>query len=193
MGTLYAVLLEYMRSLAVHRLEITSDLCQLAITVLVGLGEFTRLQQLAHFGVLSDVRALAPLLLDVEPIYPPAFDMALDLYKQYKNGIRDAIGELVARRKVGSILVMQWCFADRLQYILALKLAIRHEMEHKFAPDVLADAIRSSTGTPFVFHALWRFVQANGYVPHDGDTSQKSRVFTPEQWLSIRDLYKTVF
>jgi hypothetical protein len=77
-----SVLLEYVHSLLKHQIPVQYFLYELIINVLVRNRMFFQLHQYLQYRVFSDSKPLACLLLSLYQKYPPAVQLALDMFKR---------------------------------------------------------------------------------------------------------------
>eukprot|EP00116_Pleurobrachia_bachei_P011409 sb/3471671/ len=88
-----SLLLEYIRSLRVHKLRIHFFFYETLIQLLLRCGQLYRLHQLLQFQVLGDSVPLACLLLSLDSTYEPAFQLGIDMMSRLSDctGIIDAL------------------------------------------------------------------------------------------------------
>jgi hypothetical protein len=77
-----AVIGEYIRSLNFHRLKVNSFIYELMVDLLVHNNRFYQLHQLLQYHVISDSIHVACQLLSLGSSYPPATQLALDMFKR---------------------------------------------------------------------------------------------------------------
>lgn len=92
-----SVLTEYIRSLSFNRVPVEPYLYGKLIQVLVRSHRFYQLHQLIQYHVISDSVHVACKLLSLEAQYPPAFQLALDMFKRLDEG--DHIIEVLLAKK----------------------------------------------------------------------------------------------
>eukprot|EP00118_Oscarella_pearsei_P022261 m.254487 g.254487 ORF g.254487 m.254487 type:complete len:652 (+) comp40385_c0_seq13:38-1993(+) len=95
-----AVLIEYIRSLNQHQIQVLYILYELLIKTLVGNRCFYQLHQFIQYHVLSDSKQLACLLLSIESVYPPALQIALDMLKRQSTADAEIIDILLSKGHV---------------------------------------------------------------------------------------------
>ncbi|XP_065843088.1 regulator of MON1-CCZ1 complex-like [Oscarella lobularis] len=95
-----AVLIEYIRSLNQHQIQVMYILYELLIKTLVGNHCFYQLHQFIQYHVLSDSKQLACLLLSIENEYPPAYQIALDMLKRQSTADAQIIDILLSKGQV---------------------------------------------------------------------------------------------
>ncbi len=74
-----SILIEYYRSLSASQIPPQYFLNELLINVLVQRKSWFQLHQLLQYHVISDSKAVACLLLSLESVYAPAYQLALDM------------------------------------------------------------------------------------------------------------------
>lgn len=101
---LVAALVEYIRSL--HKLQIPVEhfLFELVMNVLIENKSFYQLHQFLQYHVISDSKPLACLLLSRELIYPPATQLAMDMFKRLSTADSEIIDILLSRGQLLSAL-----------------------------------------------------------------------------------------
>lgn len=92
-----SVLTEYIRSLSFNRVPVEPYLYGKLIQVLVRSRKFYQLHQLIQYHVIADSVHVACKLLSLETQYPPAFQLALDMFKRLDEG--DHIIEVLLAKK----------------------------------------------------------------------------------------------
>lgn len=78
------VLLAYMKSLNEHGIVPQHHLNEMLITTMVRRGKYTALHQLLQYGVVTDSKPLACLLLSLGNLHPAASQLALDMLARLK-------------------------------------------------------------------------------------------------------------
>lgn len=73
------VLITYVTSLSEHNIPVQHNINELIITVYIRAGKFTALQQLLQYGVVTDSKPLACLLLSLSNLHPTSSQLALDM------------------------------------------------------------------------------------------------------------------
>jgi hypothetical protein len=143
---LVAVLVEYVRSLTAHKIEIEHFLFQLLISILVKTKLFVQLQQLLQYHVIEDSQHVALQLLSISSGESQAsHQLALDMLRRLQKF--DVIVDVLLAR--GEVL-------SALRFLESL--------DKKQAPTV--DAKRffdASVGNPLIFFTVFRFFEARGY------------------------------
>lgn len=101
---LVAVLVEYIRSL--HKLQITVEhfLFEMVMNVLIENKCFYQLHQFLQYHVISDSKPLACLLLSRQLVYPPATQLAMDMFKRLSTADGEIIDILLSRGQILSAL-----------------------------------------------------------------------------------------
>lgn len=95
-----AVLMEYIRSLNQHQINVQHYLYELVIKTLVQHNLFYMLHQFLQYHVLSDSKPLACLLLSLESTYPPAHQLALDMLKRLSTANDEIVEVLLSKQQV---------------------------------------------------------------------------------------------
>ena len=101
---LVAVLVEYIRSL--NKLQITVEhfLFEMVMNILIENKCFYQLHQFLQYHVISDSKPLACLLLSRELVYPPATQLAMDMFKRISTADSEIIDILLSRGQILSAL-----------------------------------------------------------------------------------------
>ena len=94
---LVAVLVEYVRSL--HKLIISVEhfIYEMIMNVLIENKCFYQLHQFLQYHVISDSKPLACLLLSRQLVYPPATQLAMDMFKRLSTADSEIIDILLSR------------------------------------------------------------------------------------------------
>lgn len=94
---LVSALVEYIRSL--HKIQITVEhfLFELVMNILIENKCFYQLHQFLQYHVISDSKPLACLLLSRELVYPPATQLAMDMFKRLSTADSEIIDILLSR------------------------------------------------------------------------------------------------
>jgi len=95
-----AVVVEYIRSLSMHQIAIQHYLYELLINTLVQHSCFYQLHQFLQYHVLNDSQHLACSLLSLENVYPPAYQLALDMLKRLSTASDSIIEVLLSKRQL---------------------------------------------------------------------------------------------
>ncbi|XP_066148157.1 regulator of MON1-CCZ1 complex [Euwallacea fornicatus] len=109
------VLMSYFSSLAEYGIPAQFNLNRLLVSTLVRQNKFTALQQMLQYGVISDSKALAVLLLSLGNMHPSSTQMALDM-----------LARLYAAEEIQEVLLSE------NQILAALKLAKDEANPRKF-------------------------------------------------------------
>ena len=99
---LIAILTEYIRSLNFHMIIVEDYLYMLLISLMVRNNQFYQLHQFLQYHVISDSLHVACQLLSLEPSYPPAAQLALDILKRLSSSkpvVADQIVEVLITRR----------------------------------------------------------------------------------------------
>ncbi|CAH0546234.1 unnamed protein product [Brassicogethes aeneus] len=115
LGKLEWVLLSYITSLAEYGIAVNHNLNELTVTTLARREKFTALQQFLQYGVVSDSKPLACLLLSLGNMHPAALQMALDM-----------LARIDAKEEIQEVLLSEG------QILSALKLAGESANPRKF-------------------------------------------------------------
>ena len=101
---LVAALVEYVRSL--HKVQINVEHCmfELLMNILIENKCFYQLHQFLQYHVISDSKPLACLLLSRELVYPPATQLAMDMFKRLSTADGEIIDILLSRGQLLSAL-----------------------------------------------------------------------------------------
>ena len=101
---LVAALVEYIRSL--HKVQLTVEhfLYELVMNILIENKCFYQLHQFLQYHVISDSKPLACLLLSRELVYPPATQLAMDMFKRLSTADSEIIDILLSRGQLLSAL-----------------------------------------------------------------------------------------
>ena len=91
------VLIEYIRSLSFRHMNVEPFLYELLIDLLVRNKRFYQLHQLLQYHVVSDSVHVACQLLSLDRMYPPAYQLALDMLKRLQTS--DQIVEVLLTKK----------------------------------------------------------------------------------------------
>ncbi|KNC49841.1 uncharacterized protein AMSG_11941 [Thecamonas trahens ATCC 50062] len=151
-----AVLMEYIRSLSFNSRPVQHYLYELIINLLVAEAKFHQLHQLIQYHVVMDSTPVALQLLSLDAVYPPAFQLALDMLKRLHT--HEEIVEVLLSRN----------------YVLP---ALRFIREHGFRSVPVKRFLRlalDSGDTP-LFHTVFTFfAQRNLYL-------RGNEAFLPEE------------
>lgn len=132
------VLISYMTSLAEQGIPAQHNLNELIITTLVKRKKFTALQQLLQYGVVSDSKPLACLLLSLGNLHQSAPQLALDM-----------LARLNAIEEIQEILLSEG------QVLSALKLSPENANLRKFLQT------SQNTGDNSLFHSVLYYFKNN--------------------------------
>ncbi|CAI9721715.1 Regulator of MON1-CCZ1 complex [Octopus vulgaris] len=95
-----AVLIEYIRSLNEHQINVQHYLYELVINILVNHNCFYQLHQFLQYHVLTDSKPLACLMLSLESVYTPAHQLALDMMKRLSTANEEIIEVLLSKQQL---------------------------------------------------------------------------------------------
>jgi hypothetical protein len=95
-----AILIEYYRSLSSCQIPPQHFLNELLINLLVQRKSWFQLHQLLQYHVISDSKPIACLLLSLESVYPPSYQLALDMLFRLGNSKEEICEILLSKKKV---------------------------------------------------------------------------------------------
>lgn len=95
-----SVLIEYVRSLSQYSIPVEHFLYELVINLLVRHNRYYQLHQFLQYHVVNDSKHVACLLLSLETIYPPAFQLALDMLKRVSTANEQILDVLVSKNQL---------------------------------------------------------------------------------------------
>ena len=130
---LNAILIEYFRSLADHKIPAQHFLNELLINVLVRQKLWFQLHQNLQYHVISDSKPIACLLLSLESAYPPAYQLALDMLHRLRNSKEEICEILLSKKKI--MPALRYAQDNGLDHIPAkkfLEAAMLAEDDHLF-------------------------------------------------------------
>jgi len=159
---LIAVLTEYIRTLNYSLIAVEPFLYSKLIEVLVKAGRFQQLCQFIQYHVIGDSVPVAFQLVSLEPKYPPAYQMALDMLKRL--GEDNIILEVLLAKK---------------QLVQALRFT--RSMKNKRTPDphlFLQSAIES--GNRALFYTVYNFFKSKESIPKDFSLEDAERILNPD-------------
>jgi len=137
-----AVIVEYIRSLSMHHIAVQHYLYELLINTLVEHSCFYQLHQFLQYHVLNDSQHLACSLLSLETVYPPAYQLALDMLKRLSTAA-DSIVEVLLSKK---------------QLLTAMRFIQSVGLVDQVSARKFLDAARA-TDCPMTFFAVFRFFE----------------------------------
>ena len=97
---LVAVTVEYIRSLNKLAISVEHFLFEMVMNVLIENKCFYQLHQFLQYHVISDSKPLAFLLLSRELVYPPATQLAMDMFKRLSTADSEIIDILLTRGQI---------------------------------------------------------------------------------------------
>ena len=97
---LVAVAVEYIRSLNKLAIVVEHFLFEMVMNVLIENKCFYQLHQFLQYHVISDSKPLAFLLLSRELVYPPATQLAMDMFKRLSTADNEIIDILLTRGQI---------------------------------------------------------------------------------------------
>lgn len=95
------MLVEYIRSLTTHHIDVKHFIHELIINALVSNNCCYQLHQFLQYHVVKDSVHVACILLSLEPKYPPIFQLALDMLKRL-NTYEEIVEVLLLKDQVMS-------------------------------------------------------------------------------------------
>lgn len=137
-----SVLLEYIRSLIQYQQSVQHFLCKLLINILVQNKLFYQLHQFLQYQILSDSKQLACLMLSLEGVYPPAYQLALDMLKRLQNTKEEIVEVLLSQKKI----------LQALSFVRSCG-----GVDSLSAQKYLAAA--KQTGDPTIFYSVYKFFE----------------------------------
>ena len=97
---LVAVVVEYIRSLNKLAIVVEHFLFEMVMNILIENKCFYQLHQFLQYHVISDSKPLAFLLLSRELVYPPATQLAMDMFKRLSTADNEIIDILLTRGQI---------------------------------------------------------------------------------------------
>ncbi|XP_074038538.1 regulator of MON1-CCZ1 complex protein bulli [Leptinotarsa decemlineata] len=141
------LLVAYITSLSENNVPVQHNLNELLVTTLARQKKFTALQQLVQYGVISDSKPIACLLLSLGNLHPAASQMALDMLT-----------------RIGAFDEIQEILLSEGQILTALKIADNTANPRKFL------SIAESSNDSNLFHSVLVHLRNN---PHFTAAFQK--------------------
>ena len=153
------VMIEYLRSLMSHKVEVEHFLHEMLIMVLVKNKWYTQLQMLLQYHVVDDSAPVAYQLLSIKPSsdYPAAEQLALDMLQRLRK-YEAMVDILVAR---GEILA-------------ALRLISETKTKFPVDPQRFLDA---ASNEPRAYFTVFRFFESRGFKAKSEDVQKFSKQF----------------
>ena len=99
-----AVVVEFIRSLNRYSISVEHYLFELVMNLLIENKCYYQLHQFLQYHVISDSKPLAMLLLSKELVYPPATQLAMDMFKRISTADSEIIDILLSRGQILSAL-----------------------------------------------------------------------------------------
>ena len=137
-----AVIVEYVRSLSMHHIAVQHYLYELLINILVEHSCFYQLHQFLQYHILSDSQHLACSLLSLESVYPPAYQLALDMLKRLATASDSIIEVLLSKKQLLTAVRFIQCVG------LVDQVSARKFLD-----------VARSTDCPMTFFAVFRFFE----------------------------------
>ncbi|KAL5236694.1 hypothetical protein ACI65C_004104 [Semiaphis heraclei] len=95
-----SILVEYIRSLTDNKITIEHFLYELLINCLVINNMYFQLHQMVQYHIVIDSKPLACLLLSLESLYSPAYQMALDMLHRLNTAHEEIVEVLLSKKQV---------------------------------------------------------------------------------------------
>ena len=95
-----AVLVEYLRSLNQYDIAVQHYLYELVIDLLVEHNRYYQLHQFLQYHVVKDSKHVACFLLVLQRTYPPAFQLALDMFKRLGDANEEIFDVLLSQNQL---------------------------------------------------------------------------------------------
>eukprot|EP01121_Diplochlamys_sp_Union-15-3_P008527 TRINITY_DN2264_c0_g2_i1.p1 TRINITY_DN2264_c0_g2~~TRINITY_DN2264_c0_g2_i1.p1 ORF type:complete len:638 (-),score=93.50 TRINITY_DN2264_c0_g2_i1:4-1917(-) len=114
-----AVLTEYIRTLNFKKIPVHSFLYELLIDILVRNNRFNQLHQFLQYHVISDSMHVACQLLSLETVYPPAYQLALDMLKRLSTTRTEVYDQIF------DVLVIKGQLLQALRFVKSYKLKVQ--------------------------------------------------------------------
>ena len=99
-----AVVVEFIRSLNRYNIQIEHYLFELVMNLLIENKCYYQLHQFLQYHIIGDSKPLAMLLLSKELVYPPATQLAMDMFKRLSTADSEIIEILLSRGQILSAL-----------------------------------------------------------------------------------------
>jgi len=159
-------ILEYIASLQSYGLPVHFYLYELLVDELVRCQDMYKLHQFLQYHVMVDSKHLACLLLSIQNIYPPAFQIALDMLKRLGTA-HDQIIEV---------------FLSKHQVLTALRYLRSVGMTENLQPRKFL-AVAKDSGDPDLFYTTYQyFVDVN-------QRTRKTNRFAPQDHCEEYEVY----
>jgi len=147
---LLAVLTEYLCSLNLYQIVVEDYLYKMLINLLIRHNRFYQLHQFIQYHVIDDSIHVACQLLSLEKVYPPSYQLALDMLKRLSlksKGVEDQIIE---------VLLTTNQFLEALRFIRGHPEASYSVLRFLEASHSLADNT--------IFYSVYRFFEKRGEI-----------------------------
>ncbi|XP_065908665.1 regulator of MON1-CCZ1 complex-like [Dysidea avara] len=172
---LVATVVEYIRSLHKLHIHVEHFLYEMVINLLIENKCFYQLHQFLQYHVISDSRPLACLLLSRELVYPPAQQLALDMFKRLSESDSDIIDILLSS---GQLLTA-------LRFVKSVG-----KVDTVSARQFLEAA--ANEGDKMLFNAVYKFfeernirLRKNAEFPHGEDCKQYELLY--RKWFGAHE------
>ncbi|UYV72700.1 C18orf8 [Cordylochernes scorpioides] len=95
-----SILLEYIRALALHQLQIPHYICRMLINILISNHKFDQLHQFLQYHIFSDSKMLACFLLSLQKVYPPSYQLGIDMLLRLDKSNEEVIDFLLSQNQI---------------------------------------------------------------------------------------------
>ncbi|KAF6029890.1 C18orf8 [Bugula neritina] len=137
-----SVMVEYIASLQTFDLPVHFYLYELLVNTLVDCGQLFRLHQFLQYHVMADSKHLACLLLSLQNVYPPAFQIALDMLKRLGTAHDEIVEVFLSKHQV----------LTAIRYLRSVGLA--NQMQpRKFL------SVAKESGDPDIFYTTYKYFE----------------------------------
>jgi len=97
---LHCVLVELLLTLSTFNIKPRQFILELFINLAVKTEQYYQMHQYVQYGVITDSKHLACILLSLESVYPPARQIALDMMSRLGNAVEELLEICLAEGKV---------------------------------------------------------------------------------------------
>ncbi|TGZ71513.1 hypothetical protein CRM22_002584 [Opisthorchis felineus] len=116
---LYAVLVEYIRSLVEHEIHVDHSVHELLVSTIARLEQYDQLSYCIQSRLLADSKPIALQLLALESVYPAAGQLAIDMLKRLSFSNEEVVELLLLKNRLIEALRRVLRPVDRLAYSAA--------------------------------------------------------------------------
>ena len=171
MKVLITALSEFIRALHKNGIKANNYIYELLISLLIETKNFYQLQQFIQYRVVEDSPDVACLLVSKELVYPPAAQLALDMYRRQPNTENDIIDIMFSKGEI----------------IQALRLVRSLGRENTVSARQFLEAA-ANEGDKMLFYTVYKFFE-------ERNIRLRNQPFFPvdEQCQPFEDLYKEWF